>query len=588
MALLPRVGRRSPKGRLFLAVLYLVLSLGAVTTVYPFLVMLGGSVTSEYDQDQYEVVPAYLYSDRALFGKYADDKYNGDITKIGNAYGRTFAKLQDVAPPPIKPGDAALIAAWRQFFATLPPDYRAPGFLGTPGQYAPAALLDTYRQWLRRRFHDDIHALDRAYTEEDATFLTVYPPFSQPTQRLYRPGTSVKEQDWAAFQATLPLSDFNPVLADPLYQAYLHDQVYAGKIDDLNKAWGTKLTDWTQIELSPTVPAQAGQARDWTTFVRTKLPLHYLALTQAANGPWGMFLAAQKVAPAPLPARSALPSGRLLQAYSDFVRQLDPRLARIASTENLWRAHENRDIPVPLAQYDFAYTRAHRWPLRENFLTRNYLFALNYLLLHGRGVLNTIIYCAGAVLIALIVNPMCAYALSRFRLPWGTSILLFLLATMAFPAEVTLIPNFLLLKQLGLLNTFEALILPGAASGFSIFLLKGFFDSLPKELYEAGMLDGAGEAVLFRMVTFPLAKPIFAVIALQTFTAAYGAFIFAMIVCQAQSHWTMMVWIYEFQALGAPQFVMMAALVLAALPTLIVFLFAQNVIMKGIILPSFK
>jgi multiple sugar transport system permease protein len=102
------------------------------------------------------------------------------------------------------------------------------------------------------------------------------------------------------------------------------------------------------------------------------------------------------------------------------------------------------------------------------------------------------------------------------------------------------------------------------------------------------MIDGASELTLFRHVTFPLSRPIFAVIALQAFGAAYGAFLFAMILCQAQSHWTLMVWIYEFQALAAPQYVMMAALVIASLPTLIVFLFAQNVIMRGIILPSFK
>jgi multiple sugar transport system permease protein len=221
-------------------------------------------------------------------------------------------------------------------------------------------------------------------------------------------------------------------------------------------------------------------------------------------------------------------------------------------------------------------------------LSRNYKFALDYLLLHGRGILNTILYCSGAVLAALIVNPLCAYALSRFRLPYTQSVLLFLLATMAFPAEVAMIPNFLMLKQLGLLNSFWALILPGAASGFSIFLLKGFFDSLPQELYEAGMIDGASEMTLFRKVTLPLAKPIFAVIALQAFTASYGAFMFAMLVCQAQSHWTLMVWIYEFQALAAPQYVTMAALVIAAIPTLVVFLFTQNVIMRGIILPSMK
>ena len=64
---------------------------------------------------------------------------------------------------------------------------------------------------------------------------------------------------------------------------------------------------------------------------------------------------------------------------------------------------------------------------------------------------------------------------------------------MAFPAVVTMIPNFLLLRDLGLLNTFAALLLPGMANGYSIFLLKGFFDSLPRELYEAAEIDGANE-----------------------------------------------------------------------------------------------
>lgn len=150
-----------------------------------------------------------------------------------------------------------------------------------------------------------------------------------------------------------------------------------------------------------------------------------------------------------------------------------------------------------------------------------------------------------------------------------------------------MIPNFLLLKQLNMLNTYWALVLPGMASGFSIFLLKGFFDSLPKELYEAGIIDGASEPRMFWQITVPLSKPIFAVIALQSFTAAYGAFMFAFLVCQNPKMWTMMVWLYELQ-ITAPKYITMSALTVAALPTLLVFIFAQNIIMRGIILPSFK
>jgi multiple sugar transport system permease protein len=222
-----------------------------------------------------------------------------------------------------------------------------------------------------------------------------------------------------------------------------------------------------------------------------------------------------------------------------------------------------------------------------DFLTRNYVMVIDYIVLHGRAVFVTVIFILAVILTHLIVNPLCAYSLSRYNLRYSYKVLLFLLATMAFPAEVTMIPNFLMLKNFHMLNTFWALILPGMASGFSIFLLKGFFDSLPRELYEAGLIDGASEARMFWKITIPLSKPIFAVIALQSFTSAYGAFMFALLVCQNPKMWTIMVWLYELQ-ITAPKYVTMAALTVAALPTLLVFIFAQNIIMRGIILPSYK
>jgi len=94
--------------------------------------------------------------------------------------------------------------------------------------------------------------------------------------------------------------------------------------------------------------------------------------------------------------------------------------------------------------------------------------------------------------------------------------------TMAFPPMVTQIPVFLMLRKLHLLNTFAALILPGLANGYSIFLLKGFFDGLPKELYEAAELDGASETQMFTRICLPMSTPVLAVIGLGAFTHAYG------------------------------------------------------------------
>jgi ABC-type glycerol-3-phosphate transport system permease component len=215
------------------------------------------------------------------------------------------------------------------------------------------------------------------------------------------------------------------------------------------------------------------------------------------------------------------------------------------------------------------------------------LYVLDYLLLHGNGIRNTAILCALMVATQMIVNPLAAYALSRYKLRSTYSILLFCMATMAFPAEVTMIPSFLLLKQFGLLNTFWALVLPGAANGFSIFLLKGFFDSLPRDLYEAAEIDGAGEFTKFRVITMSLSKPILAVLALGAFTAAYGEFMMALVIIPDQRMWTMMVWLFQLQAESHGS-VVYASLVIAAVPMLLVFLFSQKLIMRGIVVPAEK
>jgi multiple sugar transport system permease protein len=182
---------------------------------------------------------------------------------------------------------------------------------------------------------------------------------------------------------------------------------------------------------------------------------------------------------------------------------------------------------------------------------------------------------------------LAAYALSRYNLPNQYKILLFLIATMAFPAVVTMIPNFLLLRDLGLLNTFAALLLPGMANGYAIFLLKGFFDSLPRELYEAAELDGASEWTKFWLITMNLSKPILAVIALGAFNAAYSNFMYAFILCQDRDMWTLMVWLYQLQQFSG-QGVVFASLIIAAIPTLLVFICFQNVILRGIVVPTEK
>ena len=194
-----------------------------------------------------------------------------------------------------------------------------------------------------------------------------------------------------------------------------------------------------------------------------------------------------------------------------------------------------------------------------------------------------------SVLATLTVNPLAAYALSRFGLKSAEKVLLFVLATMAFPAAVTAIPGFLLIRDLGLLNTFAALVLPTLANGMSIFILKGFFDGLPRELYEAAAIDGAKEWQIFLKITLPMTTPILAVNALHAFVHAYNSWEWALLVCQKQSHWTLAVWMYQMsQQLGDQPWAVMAGFVLVSIPTALVFITCQKVILRGIVLPSMK
>ncbi len=219
----------------------------------------------------------------------------------------------------------------------------------------------------------------------------------------------------------------------------------------------------------------------------------------------------------------------------------------------------------------------------------NYSLVGNYLFLRGRAFGNTLLLVVLTILAHLTINPLAAYALSRFKMRGAEQIMLFMLATMAFPAAVTAIPGFLLVRDLGLLNTFAALVLPSVASGMSIFILKGFFDALPRELYEAAAIDGASELTVFTKITLPMTTPILAVNALNSFIAAYNSWEWAFLVCQKESHWTLAVWMYQMsQQFAGQPWCVMAGFVLVSIPTAIVFLACQKIILRGIVLPSMK
>jgi multiple sugar transport system permease protein len=420
-----------------------------------------------------------------------------------------------------------------------------------PSELTIRSVRWSWAQFLKDRY-GSVEAASRAHSIVHASWDDVEMP------RRFPRHLSLVEQDmWKRFVVEVCPVDY---IVDDFnvgeYRAYL--DTFFGTIEKLNEAWGKSYKRFRDVRF----PAGGAVEKGEEEALRSMLSEHLKS-----------FIDIQ------------LPEEASDELWREFVKTKFPTIEDFNEATKIYTDEES--ILRPMREVDWAHYAVNREFFKREYLVANYRAATGYMALHGRAFINTIILCGAMIVAALTVNPMCAYALSRFQLSMANSILLFLLATMAFPVAVTQIPNFLLLKELNLLNTYWALILPGLANGYSIFLLKGFFDSLPQELFEAGLIDGASEVQMFYRIALPLTKPVLAVIALGAFTFAYGQFMWAFIVCQNPRYWTIMVFLYDLQQDSAVPLVM-ASLVLASIPTLLVFLATQRVILRGIVVPQMK
>lgn len=585
-----------------MALLYFILSLGALTTIYPFAVMMVTGFKGPTDQNDNSLKPRFWsefasidaktkkLAPESLMGKYLFDKYAGDASMIDSTRIGDDVTKED-------------IEHYEKFLMSLPVDWWAAGFRTAPSQ-STGRLTMLYQAWLRTRYKI-VDELNRAYIEENAAFQTVQPPAEMLERKSWQAPTHRKYKEWLEFKATLPAEFRLPIRAERLYQEFLRGK-YQNQFDQVPANEGRDALKFEEIKWFPSGQFGMSNAEILKEEIEDALSRDgwdFRIVLKGAKEEVPLSKVAQTLTREEL--ISLTEEIRLYQGQNtsrislnmplpevEFFNSLPPRYQKGKTVELLFRDSQidsGREYQwrMPIADYETAFVKTNESQIKQELSTRNYSYVLDYVALNGRALWNTAIFCLLAIGIQLTVNPLAAYALSRFPMKATGKILLFLLATMAFPAEVAMIPSFLLLKDLGLLNTFAALVLPTAASGYMIFLLKGFFDSLPPELFESGQIDGAKETTMMMRIALPLSRPVLGYMALIAFMGAYGAFLYAFLVAQDQKIWTLMVFIYQLQN-TAPKSVMMAALTLAALPTLLVFLFAQRVIMRGIILPGEK
>ncbi|MDD2598314.1 MAG: carbohydrate ABC transporter permease [Kiritimatiellae bacterium] len=693
--------RKSTKARLFLALIYAVLTIGGLTMVWPFLVMLSASFTSAYDYHRYSPVVRAFWDRPDRFMRHisscferfplefypdAPEQWGSWIVVSRDEAGcRAFAAGQLAAVD-----DPATFQRWQRAaadYANFNLDYDP---LNSSCNYDPRHIAAFVRAHFERRVRAQDpqgYAAMRSSARQDAALQMMnqewliryrsffgirmvaeeraplhhaswdYPPDNpkfalyQEFKRAYRElefetgcqgwrsyaaaKGGATEENWRAFKhyaaSVSPMSASIPYASRNLWLKFLalpDTQVKLGLAEenqfspaDYSAVAGHLCRSFQHLPFPLPEDSSPMLRQVWADFIHNSYPRRLLRIkvTPALEAEFQGYVANLCKSTAAytkltgvaissfaeitlhsyensslwrnFAARVPLGSLTVLSAESEWQRFLLEKYGSVAGVNASygWELQRIEEARFPVREALAVTFKKRGWQKFFAGVLSNYRLVGEYLFLRGRAFGNTLLLLALSILATLTVNPLAAYALSRFGLRSTEKILLFLLSTMAFPAAVTAIPGFLLIRDLGLLNTFAALVLPTVANGMSIFILKGFFDGLPRELYEAATVDGAKEWQIFLRITLPMTTPILAVNALHAFVVTYNSWEWALLVCQKQSYWTLAVWMYQMsQQFSGQPWAVMAGFVLISLPTALVFIACQRVILRGIVLPSMK
>ena len=220
----------------------------------------------------------------------------------------------------------------------------------------------------------------------------------------------------------------------------------------------------------------------------------------------------------------------------------------------------------------------------SEILFSNFAEAWNYLPF-GRFILNTLFVAGVGTLITLVASTTAGYAFARLNFKFQGGLFILYLSTLIVPQEVIVIPMFLVMQQLGWVNSYQALILPWAFTAFGTFLLRQFFITIPKELEEAAKIDGCGHLRILSSVIIPVAAPAIAVLAVFTFISYWNSFLWPLIIVNDTSKMTIPLGLQLFLGQQGQRWeLLMAAATISMVPTVILVLALQKYLVKGIAL----
>jgi multiple sugar transport system permease protein len=207
----------------------------------------------------------------------------------------------------------------------------------------------------------------------------------------------------------------------------------------------------------------------------------------------------------------------------------------------------------------------------------------------ARLFLNSIILAGGVTAISLLLDAMAAYALSRLDFPGRDAIFIIILIALMLPFQVMFIPLFVIVHDLGMLDSYSGLIVPRATNAFGIFMLRQFFMTLPRELDEAARIDGTSEWGIFWKIILPLSGPALATLAIFHFMYNWNDFLWPLLITSSTEMRTLPAGLALFVGQHVVEYgVVMAGAVLTLLPLLVAFLFAQRYFIQGIAMSGIK
>jgi len=207
----------------------------------------------------------------------------------------------------------------------------------------------------------------------------------------------------------------------------------------------------------------------------------------------------------------------------------------------------------------------------------------------GRFFINSIIVAVCITFGQLFTASLAGYAFARLEFPGKDKLFLAYLATMMIPGQVTMIPIFIVLKTLGWIDTYKALILPGMFTAYGTFMLRQFFLTIPKDLEEAAIIDGCSRFTIYLKIILPLSKPALATLGTFVFLGSWNDFMWPLIVTNSMEMKTLPIGLASFQGLYTTDWtLLMAASVIVLAPVLIVYIFNQRFFTKGIVMTGLK